>query len=52
MADKILVDKAFYEDLLKRDIILSALESGGVDNWEGYSEALNNIDETEEEIYG
>lgn len=43
--NKVLVDQAFYEDLLKRDVVLSALEAAGVDNWEGYEEALNEIEE-------
>jgi hypothetical protein len=29
-----------YEWLQKRDEKLSALENGGVDNWSGYSDAL------------
>ena len=31
-----------YEELLDRDRLLGALESGGVDNWEWYSESLKN----------
>jgi hypothetical protein len=31
--------------LLKRDEILTALESYGVDNWEGYSEALESLND-------
>lgn len=35
-----------------RDDVLSALEAGGVDNWEWYSESLNDagiLDEDEDE---
>lgn len=32
-------------ELRKRDRILSALEAGGVDNWEWYSESLKNMEE-------
>lgn len=31
-----------YDNLLKRDKVLSALEAGGVDNWEWYSESLTD----------
>lgn len=33
-----------YENLLKRDELLSALENGGVDNWEWYGEATKDIE--------
>lgn len=33
-----------YQDLIKRDRILTALEHGGVDNWEWYSESLKGIE--------
>lgn len=32
-----------YEELLKRDEILTALEAGGVDNWEWYDEAIKEF---------
>ena len=32
-----------YEKLLERDRVLSALEDGGVDNWEWYSESLDKL---------
>ena len=31
--------------LIRRDAKLSALEHGGVDNWEGYDESLNDYDD-------
>lgn len=34
-----------YQELLKRNKILSALEAGGVDNWEWYDESLKDIKE-------
>lgn len=34
------ISKEEYEDLLDRDRKLSALEAGGVDNWEWYGESL------------
>ena len=33
-----------YEDLQKRSDILSALEAGGVDNWEWYDESLEKME--------
>lgn len=43
----------YIEELENRDEKLSALEAGGVDNWEWYAESLsdyfNNIEEEEEE---
>lgn len=33
-----------YDELLKRDEILTALEAGGVDNWEWYSESLKELE--------
>lgn len=35
------ISKEEYEDLLDRDRKLSALEAGGVDNWEWYEESLS-----------
>lgn len=29
-----------YDNLVQRDRILSALEAGGVDNWEWYSDSI------------
>lgn len=42
------VDYSEYERLLKRDEKLTALENGGVDNWEWYSESLKNYFENED----
>lgn len=41
------IDYSEYEKLLKRDEKLTALENGGVDNWEWYSESLKNYFEDE-----
>lgn len=46
-SDKI-ISKEEYEDLLDRDRMLSALEAGGVDNWEWYDESLRQYYEVEE----
>lgn len=34
------ITKSEYDELIKRDEILSALENGGVDNWEWYGESI------------
>jgi len=43
-ADKtVTISEAYYIDLLYNSALLASLESAGVDNWEGYGEALNNL---------
>jgi hypothetical protein len=37
---QIVIDKSEYRMLIDSDKFLSALESAGVDNWEGYSIAV------------
>lgn len=41
------IEYSEYEQLLKRDEKLTALENGGVDNWEWYFESLKNYFEDE-----
>jgi len=46
------IPKAEYDQLLLNARILSALEIGGVDNWEWYSESLRDarlLDEEDED---
>lgn len=38
--ETVTISKKEYEELLHRDKMLTALESGGVDNWEWYFESL------------
>jgi len=40
---KVEITKKEYESLLRDSAILRALESGGVDNWEWYDEALSSF---------
>lgn len=42
LENKVMVDLDRYKELLKAETELTALENGGVDNWEGYSDALRN----------
>lgn len=50
---EITIPTSRYKQLLKDSKILAALHAGGVDNWEWYSESLNDAglydDEEEEE---
>lgn len=55
MEEQITISKAEYDDLVKRDIWLTYLESAGVDNWQGMDYARemwrddgHNEDEEEE----
>ena len=43
--DTATISKELYEVLLDRDQKLCALEAAGVDNWEGYDEAMNILEE-------
>lgn len=43
MNDKINLDLKVYEDLIRDRETLRALEAGGVDNWDGYDFALEEI---------
>ena len=42
--EQVTIAKSEYENLLERDKILSALEGAGVDNWEGFDIALENLE--------
>jgi len=43
-----------YQALLKDQIFLQCLQNAGVDNWEGYSDAIQLMEEEyyQERIYG
>lgn len=44
------ITKARYEELLAAEIDLQKLHNAGVDNWEGYDEAMeSDLDEDEDE---
>ncbi len=42
---QVMIDKTRYEDLLKSERKLNALECAGVDNWGGYSDAMEWLKE-------
>ena len=43
--DKVLIDRAEYSQLLEDSAMLAALRAAGVDNWEGYSMAVEIMQE-------
>lgn len=45
MEETVTISKEEYEILLKNTRILRALEAAGVDNWEGYDIAMEQINE-------
>lgn len=42
------IPKRKYEYLLKQEQILNALQAAGVDNWEGYEEAVESVNSIDE----
>ena len=45
MGEVVEITKERYEELLQSERELIALESWGVDNWSGYSEAMSSLEE-------
>jgi hypothetical protein len=45
MEDTITISVERYNELIRSEKILNALYAGGVDNWEWYEEALENMDD-------
>ena len=48
-SNKIVVNKSAYEILLAKEAKLEALEAHGVDNWTGYGDAMEYLEELENE---
>ena len=48
MKEKVTITKKEYEELLDSQKMLNALESAGVDNWEGYDFAMELYRDEEE----
>lgn len=46
---KRIIEETELLELLEHDAILSALESGGVDNWEWYEESLEHCELPDED---
>lgn len=47
--ETITISKKEYDDLIEKEIWLSALEAAGVDNWEGYDHAHEILNEMMDE---
>lgn len=47
--DTITINKREYNQLLKDQLMLQALEEGGVDNWDWWGEAIQRYQELLEE---
>lgn len=47
--EKVKITKSVYERLVRAEKELIALEAGGVDNWEGYSESVAGLFDDEDE---
>lgn len=41
----ITIGLAVYEQLMKDSALLDALQKAGVDNWDGYSDAIHSLNE-------
>lgn len=39
-----------YKDLLRAEALLAYLRAVGVDNWEGYSEAIRMLEEEDSDV--
>lgn len=43
--ETITISKRYYEELVERSTELAALDAYGVDNWEGYGDAMRSLEE-------
>lgn len=41
---------SYYETLLKDQELLEALQAAGVDNWAGYSDAIEMLEDEEDDL--
>ena len=48
MADTVTITKKAYNELIKSQLLLQALEAAGVDSWEGYEIARESLGESYE----
>lgn len=42
--ETVTISKAEYEELLNDSLFLGCLKSAGVDNWDGYDDAIDEFD--------
>jgi hypothetical protein len=50
--EMVTIPKAAYEALLEQSFMLEALDGAGVDNWDGYEFALDDVEEIRREFHG
>lgn len=50
LVNKVAIPREEYEELLNDSILLKCLDGAGVDNWDGYSEARQTMEEILREI--
>ncbi len=48
--EMVVITKAEYDSLQEESVLLNALQSYGVDNWEGYEEAVGSLDNDYEDL--
>jgi hypothetical protein len=42
------IQRSYFEELLQRSRTLAALNAAGVDNWEGYGDAMQSLESEDE----
>jgi hypothetical protein len=47
--ETVTISKTEYDRLIEDQLILQALYAGGVDNWDGYNDAVGGEEEDDEE---
>ncbi|MEV4228113.1 hypothetical protein AB0J81_13635 [Streptomyces bobili] len=45
--ETVTISAAFHAELIERSTALAALDAAGVDNWEGYGQAMRSLEEDE-----
>lgn len=50
MEDKILVSREILERLISDSLVLSALEQGGVEDWDWYYQSIDDVYENEDAL--
>lgn len=49
--ESVLISKEDYQFLREDSLMLECLQNNGVDNWEGWDEAVREFNERKEELY-
>jgi hypothetical protein len=48
--DTVSISRSKYEELIRRSNKLEALEQAGVDNWDGYEDAMDLLEEWQDSV--